>query len=79
MPMHSAGKNSLSSHASLETACDAMLLGKLGHELAGIYHDTLQAPLPSGLQSLIDRLEAALGETEEPGLHPAALGERIAR
>lgn len=42
---------------SLEATCETFLLGRLGSELALIYHDTLQAPLPSGLQTLIDRLE----------------------
>ncbi|MDB5512848.1 MAG: hypothetical protein JWR08_2331 [Enterovirga sp.] len=41
---------------------DAVLLGHLGSELALIYHDTLQAPLPAALQALIDRLESAIGD-----------------
>ncbi|MDB5557354.1 MAG: hypothetical protein JWQ36_288 [Enterovirga sp.] len=77
--MRSGGKSSFSSHASLETRCDAMLLGKLGHELANIYHDSLQAPLPSGLRSLIDRLEAALDQGEEPAPQPATAREHMMR
>lgn len=42
---------------SLETTCETMLLGRLGHEIARIYHDTLQSPLPPRLQELIDRLD----------------------
>ena len=34
-------------------------LGRFGHELALVYHDTLQAPLPTRLQGLIDRMEQA--------------------
>ena len=41
---------------SLEATCETMLLGRLGSEIALIYHDTLQAPLPPRLQELIDRL-----------------------
>jgi hypothetical protein len=41
---------------------DAMLLGRLGSELALIYHDTLQAPLPPGLRALVDRLDAAASQ-----------------
>ncbi|MGA0595545.1 hypothetical protein [Enterovirga sp. CN4-39] len=52
-----------------------MLLGKLGHELAHIYHDTLQAPLPAGLRSLIDRLEAVL-DGGEATPQPQPLGVR---
>lgn len=45
----------------MEARCDALLLGRLGSELALIYHDTLQAPLPAALQELIDRLDPSLG------------------
>ena len=52
---------------SIETTCETLLLGRLGSELALIYHDTLQAPLPSGLQTLIDRLnDSKRGPTERP-------------
>ena len=63
--MRSGGKVSFSHDASFETRCDAMLLGRLGHELANIYHDTLQAPLPSKLRALIERLETTLDAGEE--------------
>lgn len=36
------------------------LLGRLGGELALVYHDTLQSPLPPVLRELIDRLDASL-------------------
>ena len=68
------GKSSFLSHASLEARCDAMLLGKLGHELAHIYHDTLQSPLPSRLASLIERLEAALDGSERAEEEPVQEG-----
>ena len=51
---------------SAEAACERLLLGRLGSELALIYHDTLQAPVPAGLQALIDRLEQA-GPSARPG------------
>lgn len=51
-----------SEHASLEARCDAVLLGRLGNELARLYRDTLQAPLPPRLQALIDRLDGAIGQ-----------------
>ena len=41
---------------ALEAKCDAVLLGRLGRELAYIYEDTLRAPVPSRLQALVDRL-----------------------
>ena len=44
---------------SLSSRCDTLLLGRLGGELALIYHDTLHSPLPPRLQALIDRLEEA--------------------
>ncbi|NNM71408.1 hypothetical protein [Enterovirga aerilata] len=66
--MRTGGKTSFSSDASFETRCDAMLLGRLGRELAHVYHDTLHAPLPAALRALIDQLEAALdtGEGSRP-------------
>lgn len=52
------------SGTSREARCDARLLGcRLGAELQQVYGDPLQAPLPSRLQALIDRLEGALGST----------------
>ncbi len=44
---------------SLSSQCDTLLLGRLSTELASIYRDTLQSPLPPRLQTLIDRLETA--------------------
>ena len=67
--------NSFPSDTTLEGRCDTMLLGKLGHELAHIYHDTLQAPLPAGLRSLIERLEAVL-DGGEASPQPQPLGVR---
>ena len=64
--MFPRGKNPFaSSDLSLGARCDAMLLGKLGNELAHIYSDTLSSPLPSGLKSLIDRLESATEGAEQ--------------
>ena len=45
---------------SLESACETMLLGRLGCEIASIYQDSLQAPLPPRLQELVDRLDEAV-------------------
>lgn len=42
---------------SNEYSCDALLRGRLGSELALIYHDTLQAPLPPRLRALLERLD----------------------
>ena len=39
---------------------DAVLLGRLGAELADIYRDTLHAPLPAGLKAIVSRLDAVL-------------------
>ena len=50
---------------SLEASCETMLLGRLGREIAGIYHDTLKSPLPPRLQELVDRLEL-LGDGPTP-------------
>ena len=66
------GKNQFAFDASLGGRCDAMLLGKLGHELAHIYSDTLSSPLPSRLKSLIDRLEIAIDGSEQPDQERAA-------
>ena len=49
---------------SLESACETFLLGRLGTELADIYHGSLQAPLPPALQTLIDRLDGSCRESE---------------
>lgn len=53
-----------------EACRDARLLGRLGAELRQVYGDASQAPLPSRLQALIDRLETALGST------PSGCGRR---
>lgn len=46
---------------SLESTCEAMLLGRLGSEIASIYHDTLGSPLPARLQELVARLDDVSG------------------
>ena len=46
-----------------DSRCEAVLLGRLGSEIATVYQDTLDAPLPAGLRVLIERLELALGRT----------------
>jgi hypothetical protein len=62
--MRTGGKAAFLQDASFEAQCDAMLLGRLGHELAGIYQDALQAPLPAKLHALIERLETVLDPDE---------------
>lgn len=57
---------------SVDGRCDAFLLGRLGHELGLIYHDTLQAPLPTGLKMLIDRLDQSLRTSDRPAPDTAA-------
>lgn len=59
--MTRGGRLSHFSGDALEAQCANVLLGRLGSELALIYHDTLQAPLPPGLQATVDRLHLALG------------------
>ena len=46
---------------------DALLLGRFGQELAAVYNDTLRAPLPRGLQLIVDRLEEGLASLETGG------------
>ncbi len=46
---------------------DTLLLGRFGQELAAVYHDTLQAPLPRALQLIVDRLEEGLANLETGG------------
>ena len=41
----------------LDSPCETVLLGRIGSELALIYHDTLQSPLPPDLQELVERLD----------------------
>ena len=71
--MRTGGKISFPHDASFETRCDAMLLGRLGSELAHIYHETLQAPLPAGLRNLIDQLDAALDQSEQAERQPVTI------
>ncbi len=77
--MRSGSKITFPLDGSFETRCDAMLLGRLGHEIAHIYHDTLHAPLPAGLRSLIDRLEAALDQGESHQPEPAMVRQNPRR
>lgn len=42
-----------------------MLLGRIGRELALIYHDTLQAPLPASIQKIIDQLDEESGQQRQ--------------
>ena len=71
-------KTPFASDLAFGMRCDAMLLGKLGNELAHIYSDTLSSPLPSRLKSLIDRLESAIDGTEQ-GDHEPVRGGGLAR
>lgn len=41
----------------VDSPCETVLLGRIGSELALIYHDTLQSPLPQGLLELVERLD----------------------
>lgn len=41
----------------LGSPCETMLLGRIGSELALVLHDTLQSPLPQGLQQLVEQLD----------------------
>ena len=41
----------------LSSPCETVLLGRIGSELALIYRDMLQSPLPPGLQELVERLD----------------------
>ncbi len=76
--MGTGGNNPFSSHAASERRCEAMLLGRLGHELAQVYRDTLHSPLPSALKTLVGRLEAAL-ERDNAHPRPAMVRERSPR
>lgn len=52
----------------VECPCETALLGRIGSELALIYHDTLQSPLPQGMQELVERLDHdAVGEDANGG------------
>ena len=43
--------------AMIDSPCETLLLGRIGHELAHLYHDTLHSPLPADMQELIERLD----------------------
>lgn len=53
------------SETSRDGRREPKLLGRLEAELRQVYGDTLNAPLPSRLQALIDRLEDALGSNAD--------------
>ena len=59
--------SSYTPHHSIEGRVDPLLLGRLGSELAYVYRDTLQAPLPSKLQALVDQLDVAMSTTSTTG------------
>ena len=42
---------------SLDARRETLLLGRIGSELALVYHDVLQAPLPPRLRELVERLD----------------------
>ena len=65
--MSIGGKLSLPRDVSFETQRDTMLLGRLGRELASVYQDALQAPLPAKLHALMERLETVLDSDERAG------------
>lgn len=48
-----------------EVPCATRFLGHLGAELKDRFSETLQAPLPSRLQELIDRLDEATGSNSD--------------
>ena len=52
-----AGPFAYSADPTAGPTSESGLLRRLGSELALVYHDTLQAPLPPAMQRLIDRLE----------------------
>jgi hypothetical protein len=63
--MKTCNYSSLSAY-SLEGRPDAVLLNRLGSELARVYRDTLEASLPPGLQELAQRLEVQSGRRDGP-------------
>lgn len=52
--------------AMLDSPSETVLLGRIGSELALIYHDILQSPLPPQLRELVERLDGE-GSGEPPG------------
>ena len=42
---------------SLDSPRETLLLGRIGSELALVYHDVLQSPLPPRLRELVERLD----------------------
>ena len=77
--MSIGGKLSFSRDTPFETRCDAMLLGRLGRELANVYQDSLSAPLPSKLHALMERLEIALETGEQTPHRPEPAADRSSR
>jgi uncharacterized protein YidB (DUF937 family) len=59
--------NSNGGNAFRDPLREKSLLGRLGDELAVVYHTTLQATLPAGLQSLVDKLAEAEAEQNARG------------
>lgn len=49
---------------SREATCETVMLGRIGRELANVFSDTLQAPLPARLQALVDTLEGSYSADE---------------
>ena len=42
---------------SLDAAPERLVLGRIGQQLALVYHDVLRSPLPPHLRELVDRLD----------------------
>lgn len=53
-------------HAT-ESTCGGAMLGRLGRELADVYGDVADTPMPPHLRCLIEQLEAALDARAESG------------
>lgn len=49
---------------SIESACGTALLARLGQEVAHLFDDALQQPLPPRLRSLIEKLDRTRPEGE---------------
>ena len=79
MTMRTGGNSSFSTDASRDGRLDGKLLNTFGNELTHLYRDTLQAPLPAGLRSLIERLEAVLDPATPRFAQPVQLGDRGTR
>lgn len=45
------------STTSPEAACEHLMLGRIGSELAALYLDTFESSLPPRLKRLVERLE----------------------